>query len=186
MTDPSFALAGPVTIVFRRTVRPGGEQAYRAWVEGIQVASRGVPGFLGASTVGQGARGREYLSVVRFDSFENLRAWEDSELRREWLARLPPGVVEGEAEIRRLEGLESWFTGPGVATPVAPSPHRMALVLVVVVLALVSALTPLVRLVLGDAPPLARTAVTVIVQVVLMTYVIMPRVTRLLSGWLFR
>lgn len=177
---------GHATLIFRRRVRPGRDAAYKAWVEGIQLASRDVEGFLGASTMGHGAEEGEYISLVRFDSFENLRAWEASELRRQWLAKLPTDTVDGEAEIRRLEGLEFWFTGPGIAVPVAPSPHKMALVLVVLVLVLVSVLTPLVRSLLGGAPPFARTVVMVLLQVGLMTYFIMPRVTRWLSGWLFK
>jgi antibiotic biosynthesis monooxygenase (ABM) superfamily enzyme len=62
----------------------------------------------------------------------------------------------------------------------------MALVVVIMVLLLVSLLTPLLHSILGDAPAFARTVVMVLLQVGLMTYVIMPRVTRWLSGWLFR
>ena len=180
------AFDGPVTLIFARKVKPGREAAYKDWVSGFQRATQGVPGFLGASTMGRGAAEHEYISIVRFDTFEHLQAWEESDLRREWLARLPPDTVDGEADIRRLEGLEFWFTAPGVPAAVAPSPHKMALVLVVIVFALVSGLGPLVRWALGDVPQLARTALMVVLQVGLMTYVIMPRVTRLLAGWLFR
>ncbi|MDP8999540.1 MAG: antibiotic biosynthesis monooxygenase [Myxococcota bacterium] len=181
------AFEGPATLIFRRKVKPGRAPAYREWVEGMQRASKDVIGFLGASTM-RGDVEEDYISIVRFDTFENLRAWEESGLRREWIARLPPDTVDGDADVRRLEGLEFWFTAPpGVAAPVAPSPHKMALILVVIVLALVSALTPVVRAVVGvDAPPFARSAVMVVLQVFLMTYVIMPRVTKLLAGWLFR
>jgi len=65
-----------------------------------------------------------------------------SELLREWLATLPPDTSTAEAEVRRLEGLEVWSTAPGVAAPVAPSPHKIALVLVVVAFVMVSVLTP--------------------------------------------
>jgi antibiotic biosynthesis monooxygenase (ABM) superfamily enzyme len=186
VSDTPTHARGPVALVFARRVKPGRQDPYRAWVEAFQQASKLVPGFLGAATMGHGERENEYLSVVRFDSFESLRAWEESELRRQWLEKLPPDTVEGDAEIRRLEGLEFWFTAAGVPTPVAPSPHKMAIVLVVVVFLLVSALTPVVRAVLGDAPQVARSAVAVVLQVGLMTYVIMPRVTRLLASWLFR
>jgi antibiotic biosynthesis monooxygenase (ABM) superfamily enzyme len=183
--DPD-AFDGPVTLIFSRKVRRGREAEYKAWVAGVQRASRQVAGFLGASTMGPGAAGNDYVSIVRFDTLDHLRLWEESELRREWLAKLPPDTVDGEAVTRRLDGLEFWFTAPGVATPVAPSPHKMALVLLVIVFALVALLTPLVRAALGDVPQLVRSAVMVTLQVGLMTYVIMPRVTRLLAGWLFR
>ena len=42
------------------------------------------------------------------------------------------------------------------------------------------------RTLVGDAPQFVRTLVIVVLQVGLMTYVIMPRVTKLLAGWLFK
>jgi antibiotic biosynthesis monooxygenase (ABM) superfamily enzyme len=178
-------MEGPATLVFRRRVKPGRDKAYQAWVAGIQAASRSVPGFLGAGTIGHPGRANEFISIVRFDSLESLVAWEDSELRRQWVAKLPPDLVDGEAEVWRPEGLEFWFTAPGVVPARGPSPHKMALVLAAVVFLLTVPLGPLLRVVLADAPPLARTAASVVLQVVLMTYLIMPRVTRLLSRWLF-
>jgi antibiotic biosynthesis monooxygenase (ABM) superfamily enzyme len=185
-TDANSAFAGEATLIFIRRVKAGREVAYRFWVAGFQQASRDVQGFLGASTMGRGATGNEYISIVRFDSFENLRAWEESDLRREWLETLPADTVEGEADVRRLDGVEFWFTPPGLAPPRAPSRHKMALVLVVIVFVLVMLLTPVLRVVLVDAPPIIRSAVMVVLQVGLMTYVIMPRVTTLLATWLFR
>jgi antibiotic biosynthesis monooxygenase (ABM) superfamily enzyme len=186
MSDSQSAFDGPATLIFSRKVMPGREAEYKAWVAGFQDASRAVKGFLGASTMGRGAADHDFVSIVRFDSFENLRAWEDSELRHQWVAKLPLDAVKGEATTRRLEGVEFWFAAPAGPAPVAPSPHKMALVLSVVVFSLVSVLTPPLRSLLGDAPQLLRSAVMVLLQVGLMTYVIMPRVTKLLAGWLFR
>jgi antibiotic biosynthesis monooxygenase (ABM) superfamily enzyme len=182
----SRAFEGPATLIFSRRIKPGRETTYREWVSNFQDASRRVNGFLGASTMGRGATGNEYISVVRFATFDNLRAWEESDLRQSWLAKLPLDTVEGDAEVRRLEGMEFWFTPPGAQPSAAPSPHKMALVLLVVVSLLVTVLTPLSRSVLGDAPQPVRSLVVVALQVALMTYVIMPRVTRLLAKWLFR
>ena len=76
-------------------------------------------------------------------------------------------------------------SGLDAATTNAPSPHKMTLVLFVVVFALVSLLTPVIGALMGGAPPTVQLAVGVALQVGLMTYVIMPRVTRLLAWWLF-
>ena len=178
------AIEGPVTLIFARKVKPGREAEYKAWVTGIQDASRDVKGYLGATTMGRGPGGEEFISIVRFDSFENLRAWEESALRREWVARLPLDAVEGEADVRRLDGIEFWFAPPATSAR-APSSHKMALVLCIIVFALVMGLTPLVGAVLGGAPAALRSLATVVLQVLLMTYVIMPRVTKLLAAWLF-
>jgi antibiotic biosynthesis monooxygenase (ABM) superfamily enzyme len=186
MTASPAAFDGPVTLLFRRKVKPGREAAYKAWVAGIQQASRAVKGFLDAGTMGHAAEENVYVSIVRFASFAELQAWEGSDLRRDWLATLPPDTVDGEAEIRRLDGLEFWFTAPGVATAAAPSPHKMVVVLVAVILGVGVLLSPVQSTLLASAPAAVRTVVMVTLQVTLMTYVIMPRVTRLLAGWLFR
>ena len=176
-----------VTLVFRRVVRAGRGTDYERWLSALQQASRGAPGYVGVETIrpADAAAVREYVSILRFDSYPALRAWEDSGLREEWLGRLPPGVVDGEAEVKRLEGLEFWFEPPGRSGAAAPSPHKMVVIIIPLVVLVVSAMTPLLRAALGDDRPFLRLLISATLQVSLMTYVIMPRVTRLLARWLF-
>src|SRR5262245_59089983 len=107
-------MMGPVTLVLRRNVKAGREAEYETWLAGVQEASRGVAGYLGVSTIrpAEGSVAGEFISIVRFDSYHNLRAWEESELRRQWSACLPVDAVDGDVDIRRLEGLEFWFQAP--------------------------------------------------------------------------
>jgi uncharacterized protein len=177
---------GAVTILFRRRVHAGHEAEYEGWLASLQEASRAAPGYVGVETIrpGEGSPLREYVSIVRFASYDDLRAWEASAIRDRWLARMPPGVVDGDAEIKHLDGLEFWFRSPG--DPVkAPSAHKMVLVIIPIVVAIASLTGPLLRWLLADVPSLVRLAVSAAIQVALMTYVIMPRVTRWLRGWLF-
>jgi len=176
-----------MTILFRRRVRAGREAEYEQWLASLQEASRDAPGYVGVETIrpGDGDAIREYLSIVRFASYDHLRAWEASGVRDKWLERLPHEVVDGDAAIRRLDGLEFWFQSPR-APAQAPSAHKMVLVIIPVVFAITSALGPLLQWLMSDVHSLVRLAVGVTVQVVLMTYVIMPRITQLLRKWLFR
>jgi antibiotic biosynthesis monooxygenase (ABM) superfamily enzyme len=61
----------------------------------------------------------------------------------------------------------------------------MALVLLFVVFTLVLLLNFFLSPLIGDWPLWARVFISVFCQVMLMTYVVMPRVTRLLKSWLF-
>jgi antibiotic biosynthesis monooxygenase (ABM) superfamily enzyme len=61
----------------------------------------------------------------------------------------------------------------------------MALVLVVVVFGLVVSIHLAFGAWLAQLPVLVRIAIVVVAQVLLMTYLIMPQVTRLLRPWLF-
>jgi uncharacterized protein len=83
-----------------------------------------------------------------------------------------------------LTGLESWFTLP--AQPGAPPPpYKMALVTWATIFPLITVIVVVSAPLLGPLPLLARLAVTTGVTVPLMTWVVMPRVTRLLHRWLY-
>ena len=174
-----------VTVVVTRRVRPGKEEAYEAWLQRLVQEAGTLPGFLG-TTVHRPAAGapRDYTSVFRFDSLEHLAAFEDSDLRKRALAEVTP-LVEGDARWRKLTGLELWFSPPtGTVVPV-PNRLRMALVMIVVVFGLVLSIGRLVGLVLGLWPPELRLLVTIVIEVFLMTYILMPRLTRWLARWIY-
>jgi uncharacterized protein len=175
----------PVTVVVTRRVKPGHEPQYEAWLRRLVDDARGLPGFLGTD-VQRPAPGTApvYTSVFRFDSVAHLQAFEGSELRARALAEVREHV-EADATWRTLTGLEFWFTVPaGTAIP-QPVRWRMALVMIAVVYVLVLSLGRLVALAMGDAPMSVRLLVTIAIEVLLMTYVLMPRLTRVLAPWIY-
>lgn len=177
------ANGGPVTVSLSRRVVPGKEAAYEAWVRGITGEAVTFPGHMGVNVIRPTAASSEYITIFRFDNYQHSREWEESDVRAVWLDRLE-GLVEGETAVEKGTGLEFWFSLPEL--PVAhPSPHKMALVLLVVVYVLVLALNYLLNPMTVDWPGPARILLVALLQVLLMTYVVMPRVTRLLKGWLF-
>jgi hypothetical protein len=175
----------PVTVVVRRQVRLGREKDYEAWLERLIASSKSLPGYLGAEILRpSSSHSREYTSIFRFDSSENLRAFEESDLRRQALQEVG-SLVEADATWERLSGLELWFTPPpGLVVP-QPSRFRMALLLIVVVYTLVLSIGTLVGQVLQSAPGPLRLLVTIVLEVFLLTYIIMPRLTRGLAHWIY-
>ncbi len=177
--------AGPVTVVATRRVKAGHEPAYEAWLERLIGDASALPGYLGTNIHRPAASGpREYTSVFRFDSVEHLRAFEESELRRRALAEVVPHV-EADAVWRKLTGLEFWFTPPPGTVVPQPSRFRMVLVLIAVVYGLVLSIGQLVTLAFAGAPSQLRLLVTIAIEVFLMTYVLMPRLTRWLARWIY-
>lgn len=178
-----------VTIVARRRVRAGRERDYERWLERLVHDASRMAGFLGANVMRPPAdaadpAAREYVSIFRFDSVATLHAFEHSDLRRRALAEVAT-LSEADATWERLTGLELWFSAPpGVLMP-QPSRFRMALVLTLVVYALVLTIGSLVGLALAGAPSPLRLLVTIVIEVFLMTYVVMPPLTRRLARFIY-
>jgi uncharacterized protein len=176
---------GPVTTTVTRRIKPGHEAAYEGFLAGISGAARAFPGYLGVEVFRPaGGQGGEYRIVYRFDSVAHLHAWLDSAEHGAWLARAEPHVA-GPMRTQVLTGLEGWFTLP--TQPGAPPPpaYKMAIVTWMTIFPLITLVVVASAPLLGRLPLVARLAVTTGVTVPLMTWVVMPRVTRLLHRWLY-
>jgi antibiotic biosynthesis monooxygenase (ABM) superfamily enzyme len=84
-----------------------------------------------------------------------------------------------------VTGLESWFTLPGQPGLVPPPPYKMALVTWLTIFPLITAIVAVTGPMLKGLPLAVRLAITTAIAVPLMTWVVMPRVTRLLRRWLY-
>lgn len=178
-------MGDPVTITVRRKIKPGREKDYEVWLERLtRGAAERFEGYLGAEFHRPAARGSEYRSVFRFDSLEHLDAFEQSEFRATMLAEAAP-LFAADAAWERMTGLEFWFDPPPGTKVPQPSPHRMALVLVAVVFCLVLILNLALGPLMAGWPLALRVLVTVTIQVTLMTYVIMPRLTPLIARFIY-
>jgi uncharacterized protein len=176
---------GPVTTTVSRRVKPGHEAAYEQFLTGIIAAARAFPGHLGVEVFRPAPGGDgEYRIIYRFDTVAHLRAWLDSAEHAAWLARAEPHVA-GPIQTQVLTGLESWFTLPSQPGIPPPPPYKMALVTWMTIFPLITLVVVATAPLLGSLPLVARLAVTTGVTVPLMTWVVMPRVTRLLHRWLY-
>lgn len=176
---------GPVTTTVTRRVKPGHEAFYEQFLEGINAAASRFPGHLGVDVFRpESAASGEYRIVYRFDTAEHLRAWLDSDERAAWLERAEPHAV-GPMRTRFVTGLESWFTLPGQPGAPPPPPYKMALLTWITIFPLITAVVAITAPLVEELPLVARLGITTTLTVPLMTWVVMPRVTRLLRGWLY-
>ena len=177
-------MSGPVTITVRRQVHQGSESIYEDWLARLSEEAHNLTGYLGAEFHKPATSGAPYTSVFRFETLADLEAFERSEMRARYLAEIAPHVA-ADAIWDKTTGLEVWFEAPKGTRVAQPSPHRMALVLIAVVYALVLILNTALDPLMEGISLWARLLITVILQVLLMTYLIMPRLTRLLARWIF-
>jgi antibiotic biosynthesis monooxygenase (ABM) superfamily enzyme len=182
--DARPAADDPVTVLYSRRVKPGREADFEAWARGIVAAARQFPGHLGASVL-DAPGSREYHILFSFADRRSLRAWLDSEERRRWLARVGE-LLEADRGLQQLTGLETWFKLPGANVPTMTPPPRwkMWLVSLIAVYPMVLVFQALVVPRMARLPLPLRALVFPLVLLTLMTFVIMPMVTRALRRWL--
>jgi antibiotic biosynthesis monooxygenase (ABM) superfamily enzyme len=88
-------------------------------------------------------------------------------------------------EIQRTSGLEAWFTLPGERAIVPPPRWKQLLVTLIGAYPLVVLISAFVMPQLDAWPLLVRSAVLPVVLLTLMTYGVMPLLTRAFRGWLY-
>jgi antibiotic biosynthesis monooxygenase (ABM) superfamily enzyme len=155
------------------------------WLRGILDVATKFPGCLGVEVVAPDPpHSSDYVMVFQWATKQDFDRWHESAERARWLEH-----VEGlsdEPVLQTISGLEPWFTLPGTPTGHPPPKWKMAVVTFGVIWPLSTALA------FADAPLVkhlelpARTAFTTVLLVPLLTWVVMPRVTQVLSGWLRR
>jgi uncharacterized protein len=174
--------ATPAKIVIERRVRPGADVAFTGWAARMTSAASRAAGHEGTSVLSAANSARFIL--MRFASQSDLDAWQGS---REFgdLMLEADAISQGGAANQVRSGFETWFTLPDLPTPVAPPPKwKMALLTWI-------SLLPMV-IVLGYAfapfgmPFLAQVALTTAIPVSMLTWVVMPRLTRVLYTWLYQ
>ena len=177
---------GPVTIIINSKARKGKIDEFEEWMDGIIHESMKFEGHMGVNVIRpiDSLSNPEYVIIFRFNTYKNLTRWQNSEIRKEWLKK-SADVTEGARVVQNQTGLEFWFTPPHNAGQHAiPPRYKMAIVTGGILFALLSSLVPLIRQATSMLPQMLSILVVVIIMVPLMTYVLMPSVTKLLRPWL--
>ena len=185
MQNSAEADTHAVTVCISVKAKQGHEKDLEGWLEGVGRAASQFAGHQGLTVLRpSGSASADYVYIFRFDTYAHLKQWEDSEARRLWVERLH-NLTEGEARKQVLTGLEYWFTLPGAATTPPPPRYKMVIVTLLAIYPLSTFLPRLLNPFLGFLPPLVRGLPVSVVLVLLMTYAVMPIMTRLFARWLF-
>jgi len=175
----------PVTVVVSQRVKPGRQAQFEVWVKNISGIARTYPGHLGTQVIRpQPAVRPEYVIIFRFDCYENLKIWMTSRDRTDWLAQAD-SLVDSDPHLQNVSGLEAWFSLPGQPLKTPPR-YKTALLTWAAVFGLINVLNLLLTPLLASLPAWMGSFLISGIMVVLLTYVVMPRMTRLFSSWLYR
>lgn len=193
-------MIAPVTVEIRRETAPEHVGAAAAWVDEGLALARGFDGYLGGGVLRDAENENVLHAVYRFRDEEALERWEQSVERQRWLSGGEPIVLD--ARMQRRTGIEGWFDGPDLRREVdartgsirtigvrsAPVRWKQACAIWLGMFPVNLTLSWLLTMLpwWGQVPLPLRSAMTVTLLAPLMTFAIMPVVTRLLRPWLRR
>ncbi|MFI5837815.1 antibiotic biosynthesis monooxygenase [Micromonospora sp. NPDC051300] len=185
--------AGPVTVAVSRRADPARTGEMVAWMRAGTALAESFPGFLGAGFVRSAPGSGEWHVMYRFADADTLHGWEDSPQRHWWLSSAQ-GIVE-HTRVERRTGIEGWFDAPvdhvvetfgepEPAAAVAPPRWKQAVTIWLAFFPLSLTATLLTARFAAGVPLAGRTLLMTLVLTPLMTYLVLPRITRALHWWL--
>jgi antibiotic biosynthesis monooxygenase (ABM) superfamily enzyme len=171
------------SVIFTIKAKPGREEAIADWAHRIVAAARAYEGNLAATVIGTANTG-EYRIFHHFQGTRSLQSWLDSSERLRLLAEAE-SILESTPTRQLVTGLEAWFHLPSQGRAMLPPPRwKMWLTSVVAIYPLILAFQAWLSPRMAHWPLALRAAVLPLVILTLMTYVVMPVVTRVLKPWL--
>lgn len=172
---------GAVTAVMSQRVRPESFDEFRRAHGEITAAMRHFQGFL-HSELAEPVPGiqDDHVVVFAFDSRADLDRWLESDERRQALARIEP-LIEGERTLNVVGGFAGWFSLDGDD---APPRWKQAVAVLLALYPTTLGLGILQRQVAPDVPWVTALFVSNVVGIAILTWLLMPLVTRWLARWL--
>jgi antibiotic biosynthesis monooxygenase (ABM) superfamily enzyme len=194
--DDTREQSNPVTVIVKRIAKKDKINEFEEWLSGITKEFSKQDGSMGIDIIRPTSSNKtkpEYVMIFRFNTYDNLEKWEKSAIRNEWLQKSWE-LAEANYDTQKLIGLEFWFTpylkdesSPQV--PINPPPrYKMVIVTIPVISILLLTLVPQIRVLteMLSIPYAIGLVIAITILVLLMTYVIMPVLTKLLRSWLYK
>lgn len=174
---------GAVTAVMSQRVRPDAWEEFRRAHAEISLTMRDFDGFLSCDLAEPVAGIQDdHVVVFAFNSRDNLDRWLQSEERREVLRLIEP-LIEGDRTLNVVGGFAGWFDVDGNREP----PRWKQAVTVLIALYPTTLLLGWIqRGLLPDAPWIPALFVSNVLGIAILTWLLMPAVTRVLARWLQR
>jgi antibiotic biosynthesis monooxygenase (ABM) superfamily enzyme len=205
MAEP---VAHPITVAIERRIDPSRTAEATSWMQAGTDLATAFPGFLGSGWVRAGEGSDLWYMLYRFSDIPTLEAWEQSPQRSWWLDS--GRAFAREVRVERRTGIEGWFDAPfathvetrhagpaadATATgpiqqpiPAAPPRWKQAVTIWIGFFPTNLLASWLLGFVPGfsDLPLALRVLIATLALTPVMTYLVLPWVTRMLRPWLQR
>lgn len=170
-----------VTLISSVRLRAGTEAAHRRLHQRAVDAAAEVGGLVRhALTPAVAGAQPETVAMLTFRSRADLDRWMSSPQRREILDAMA-ALSETQRTINVVGGYAGWFPLPGNTTTKRWKQAVAVLIGLVPVSLLITALR---QWIVPELPLVAAVLTTAVINVVILTYVVMPSITRVLRRWL--
>ncbi len=171
----------PVTVVMSQQIRRGRARDFEAAHDGVVTKLSAFPGFLRSELIPpvDGVSG-DHVIVFAFDARANLDRWLESDERRSWLEQVTP-LIEGDRKMNVVGGFAGWFR----ATDDAHTPKwKQATAVLLALFPTALTLSLLRQALLPDLALVPSVFLSNVLGVAVLTWLLMPWVTRALGPWL--
>jgi antibiotic biosynthesis monooxygenase (ABM) superfamily enzyme len=174
----------PFQVAIVRTVKSGCETEFEKALHDFVQRSLPLSGQLGVHIIrpAPGSGSRQYGILRKFANRDALAAFRTSPEYLEW-NQMAVDLTEGSGHVEELCGLESWFTLPGETLRPLPQ-WKMAIATYLGVLPVVMFLALTLGRLIRSWSFIWNNVVFNACVVALLTWVVMPAITRALRGWL--
>ncbi len=179
---PMIPMPAELTVVVHRRIRHGREAEFEVAMRDFVRLAMDAPGHRGITILAPAAGERDYLIVDRWHDEPSRRAFTGSAEYLGWMRRVGE-LTDGPPRIEELTGLEGWFRGEGPHHAMPPR-WKMAIATFIGVCPTASALSLTIGPTVRSWPFIVGQIAFNACVVGLLTWFVMPFVTRVLKPWL--
>jgi hypothetical protein len=172
----------PVTTVLKIKPKIGFEKECLQLMQEAAVTASSFFGFISRDIYQSTEGEKTFTNIFTFDTIENLNIWENSNERKDISDNLD-SVAECVLQKKRLTGLEFMFQQQ-IPSPVK---WKMVFITIIIIFILIHTLIPFIEniLMLTNISSSLKSLIGITTMVSLMTYFIIPIITKGLSNWIF-
>ena len=175
----------PISVSIIRQVKAGHEQEFERLVTELAQAASHYDGHLTTHLFRPSGKDLEYRVVYTFDCMRHFHQWQVSEVRAAYYQKIAV-LLNTPPQLQVLTGLETWFTVSDHQGALVPPPrYKMAITSWLAIYPLVIIILECLNPMLAHLPIPARALIITLIAIPTMTYVLMPRMTRLFARWLY-
>ncbi len=179
--------SAPITLVISEVVEPHLIEEYETWTKGINQSAQQFEGFMGVEIIRpRDHQYPEYVVIVKFDNYAHCKNWLSSPVYQQWMQRSKE-FISTRSQQQQPNGLELWFTLPKSKSgnPTEPPYYKQVIIGVITVYPLILLSNLLVAPLLQGLPALLSLLISVTFISALLSYPVMPYITKILAFWLY-